>query len=116
MLPDLVEMLQQTLTIEPFAGESPTGAITWGPAVTYAPSLPTNGARVTFRPKRIRTPLGEELVARAEVWLDAPGGVFPTITERDRVTLDDGSQPPMLSIDKVVDETGVPEYVKLYLG
>lgn len=116
MLPDLLEMCRQTVTIEPFVSESATGVITFGTPVSYDPNLPTHGTRVTFRPRRIRTPNGEELVARAEVWLDAAGGVFPAVAQRDRVTLPDGTQPPILNIDQVVDENGTPEYLKLYLG
>lgn len=93
-----VDMMPDTLTVEAFLGRDTYGAATYGPARTYT-------ARVNNVQRNVLNAQGQMVVAKGRAWLDT----VDTITVNDRVTLDDGTQPVLLNMNQVPDETG-PAY------
>lgn len=91
----LKSMLKQTVTVEPFLSRSDYGFETYGAAVQYP-------ARITEEIVVIRQRDGSEKVARHKVRLDGDAVVDP----RDRITFPDGSQPPILAVERYADEFG----------
>jgi hypothetical protein len=100
---ELLDLLQQTVTIEPCTGENSAGEPVYGAAVTYA-------CRVEEMLKTIYNKEGVLVTSTAQVFVD---GVVP-VGERDRVTLPSGLQPLILNIEVEPDETGAPYYKGIY--
>ncbi len=98
---DLLELLQQTVAIEPWSGNNAYGEARYGPGASYP-------ARVQEKVKMIRNAKGQEVVSTAQVYLD---GVVP-VTVKDRITLPNGTQPLIQAITSSPDETG-SNYVKV---
>jgi len=92
---DFLEWFNQTVTIEPFAGVNVYGEPQYGAAVQYS-------AFVQHRTRLVRDRTGQGIISTAQVYLD--GSVNVGI--QDRITLPDGSQPTILSIEALPDETG----------
>jgi len=92
---DFLEWFNQTVTIEPFTGVNTYGEPQYGDSVQYS-------AFVQRKTKLVRDRMGQEVVSSAQVYLD--GSVDVSI--QDRITLPDGSQPVILSIEALPDETG----------
>ena len=59
-------------------------------------------ARVVYVEHKTTDDAGQEIVARGKVYL---GGVF-SVTTKHRVTLPDGTQPPIVRVQKYPDEGG----------
>lgn len=95
MHPALRALLTQTVTFEPFVSRTDYGKESYGAPVSYP-------ARVTEQLVLVRQPDGSEKLARHKVRLDGDA----VIEARGRLTLPDGSQPPILSVDRAPDETG----------
>lgn len=98
----LLDLLRQTVTIEPYTGPDPFGAPGYGPPVEYP-------ARVRREAKMVRASDGEERVSSTVVWLDGAAQVGP----QDRITMPDGSHPPILAVESSPDETGETYVVKV---
>jgi len=92
---DFLEWFNQTVTIEPFTGVNTYGEPQYGDPVQYS-------AFVQHKTKLVRDRTGQEVVSTAQVYLD--GSVDVGI--QDRITLPEGSQPVILSIEVLPDETG----------
>jgi len=92
---DFLKWFNQIVTIEPFTGVNAYGEPQYGAAVQYS-------AFVQRKTKLVRDRMGQEVVSTAQVYLD--GSVDVGI--QDRITLPDGSQPVILSIEALSDETG----------
>lgn len=95
------EFLTDTVTREPYDGKNDYNEPTFSGAISLK-------ARVVFKPEVIKASGGEtsgtvkELVSRARVYCSA----VPGWNARDRITLPDGSQPKILQIVTLPDETG----------
>jgi len=92
---DFLTWFNQTVTIEPFTGVNAYGEPQYGAAADYQ-------AYVQYKTKLVRNAAGQETVSTAQVYLD--GSVNVGI--QDRIALPDGSQPVILSIEALPDETG----------
>lgn len=69
-------------------------------------------ARVIYRRRRVRGPRGSNCeIARGECWLPGAAG----ITTADRLTLPDGTCPPILAVERLADEQGA-HHTKVYFG
>ncbi len=104
---DWADMMPDTITYEKMLTRDIYGKpATYDYPVTYK-------ARVSGAMKRIpsRTPGGQDLVATTSVWC----ADIPTIQADDRITLPDGTKPPILSFDHVSDETG-DHHTKILFG
>jgi len=94
-----------TATREPFASQDAYGQI------TYDSSEDLANVRLVRKHQVVRTREGDEEVSSAQLWIvESP---FPSVDERDRFTLSDGSQPPILSIERHEDEAGNVSHVKV---
>ncbi len=104
MEPDLLALMPHTVTVEPLTGRDDYGRPTYGAAVQYR-------ARVVGKQKLVRAADGAERVSATTVYLASAPGVGP----EDRITLPDGSRPPILAVSKVPDEKGAHHEV-VYCG
>lgn len=89
--PSLYSLLEDEITVEPFASETSARVVSYGAAVTY-PALLERGAR------RLIGPSGKEVISNVQVMI--PNRVH--IDVRSRVTLPSGfvpNQPPILGIE-----------------
>jgi len=68
-------------------------------------------ARVSFRPTKVRGADGQDVVARGTAILSEPLDVSP----HDRLTLPDGSEPPILASAKVPDAKGF-HHTSIFFG
>lgn len=102
--PAFLALMNQQVTVEPFASSNMYGEPAFGDAVTMQ-------ARIEGRPQMVRTATGEERVASAVVYVDST----PVVSPRDRVTLPDGSTPLVLSVIEMPDERG-PHHQAIYLA
>jgi hypothetical protein len=102
-LGDFGDMLAQTCTREPWTGQDSHGQPTYGTAVTHS-------CRVVHQPTLVRS-VGSarsetegsvrETISHARVWTDNVGW-----TEKDRITLPDGTTPVILEVRTFPDEAG----------
>lgn len=103
--PHWASMMTQTVTIEPYSSPgSHIGKETYGTGVEYR-------ARFVEKTRLVRSASGEELAARGVVWINASSG----ISTKDRITLPDDTQPPILAVESYPDEMG-NTHLKLILG
>lgn len=91
----------ESITLEPYVSQTSGHVRTYGTAVT----IPANIAEVE---KLVRDDQGIEKVVSSVVAI--PPGT--TISNKDRMTLPDGSQPVIVSISKAVD---IPRKRVLYI-
>lgn len=92
---DFVDLMNDTVTVEPWTGQDAYAKPSFGAAVQYK-------GRVVSRIRMVRAFDGQEKVSSRTVWLAGDLKVDP----RDRLTLPDGTQPPILSVNAFPDETG----------
>lgn len=109
MHPALLALLQQRVTIEPYTEADPFGAPGYGPPVEYP-------ARVVGEMRMVRTPDGEEVVSSTKVTIPGPPDGPEAVDPRSRITLPDGSQPPILAAPGYPDETGTIDHHVLRLA
>lgn len=100
----LTDLLNQSVTIETFNSMDKYGDCSYNVGVAYA-------ARVERRIKIVRTLQGKEAVSTARVFLD--GSLVLDKYGRDRITLPDSTQPPILAISDGVGYDGTPAYVEV---
>lgn len=92
---DFLTWFNQTVTIESFIGVNAYAEPQYDLPVQYP-------AFVQHKTKLVRDRFGQEVVSTAQVYLDSA----VEIGGQDRITLPDGSQPVILSIEALPDETG----------
>jgi hypothetical protein len=101
---DFLDFMPVTVSHAALASRDGYGKPTFGTATSYS-------ARVLNRHVLVKDRQGREVIARTVVWLAGT----PTIDPEDRVTLADGTTPPILAVEKYPDEAGA-HHVKLFLG
>lgn len=87
--------LNQTVTLEPYASTDAYGARTYGAAASVS-------ARVVRKRQEIRDAGGETRISKAQVLIEGD----QSVSLSDRITLPDGTMPPILSIGKTPDVGG----------
>ena len=104
--PELRAMLTQTITQAPYTGQDPYGKPTYGSAFQRP-------ARVQLRVERLTTPIGIEPRSVTFVICDSD----QPITLRDKITLEDGSSPPIQHLYPAPDpeHPGVTHHFELRL-
>jgi len=100
---DFLEWFKQTVTIEPYYGQNQYAEPIYGLPIEYP-------AFVQRKTKLVRSAAGKEVVSTAQVYLN--GTV--NIDIQDRITLPDGSQPAILSVEVLPDELGNVHHVVVY--
>jgi hypothetical protein len=93
--PQLLELLTQTVTVEPFNVRKGDGSPVFGSPVTYQARV-VNSVRSFYHDGQV------DLVNWASIYLN----YTPSITSEDRVTLPDGTQPIVQSVNSSPDEFG----------
>ena len=94
--PLLTELMVDSITVAAVSAKDAYGKRTWGSATTLS------NCRVQSGDHKILDSLGQEKVATGRVYIAGS----PTLTLNDKITLPDGSQPPVLAIDRLGDENG----------
>lgn len=92
---DFAELLTDSAVWEPLSGRDDYGAPSYGAPTTFA-------ARLTREHKMVRDLQGDEVLSTGQLWLKGAPAVGP----EDRITLSDGTQPELLSIERFQDEAG----------
>jgi hypothetical protein len=95
---------KQTVTIEPYAGLTDTVEYTYGTGVEYA-------ARTEKRETAIRSATGEVVISHCIVYISGAS----TVTPKDRITLPDGTKPPILQVDDVRNVDGSARMKVVYV-
>ena len=95
MIEELLDLLPSTVRLEPHMGADVYSKPSWGNPVEAA-------ARVVYVEHKTTDDAGQEIVARGKVFL---GGVY-SVTTKHRITLPDGTQPPIVRVNKYPDESG----------
>lgn len=70
-------------------------------------------ARIVEKPGFFRSPEGEDIGYSHTLWVASTGSVSITVT--DRITLPDGSSPPVVAVERLPDEEG-EHHVKVLMG
>lgn len=92
----LAELMVDTVTIAAVSTKDAYGKRAWSSPTTFT------GCRVQQGDHKILDSLGQEKVANGRVYL----ANAPTVTLNDKLTLPDGSSPPILAISRLRDERG----------
>lgn len=102
---EIDDILNDTITIEPYISGDSHGDRTYGAAVTYP-------AFVSMRIKMVRNQAGEDVVSNCSIMLD--GAVVFDRKGRDRITIDPGTanatQPVILAMEDAKDGDGTRIY------
>ena len=116
---DWTDLCQQTIIWEPMVSRDRQGKPSYGAPVTFSPADSQGGRRVFKQVRRSVSAGGNpggsvvEYVSGSVIWILA----IPDIKQDDRVyVLGDTKFPPIVSIDKYPDESGVDMFVKVSLG
>jgi hypothetical protein len=89
--------------------KSQTGLNDYGePSVGAATSY---SAVLTKRDRKVLSTSGAEVVSSMTVLI--PENVSVSVT--DQITLPDGTQPPIISVESILDSDGEPYMVKIYI-
>lgn len=99
---DFLDMLVSEITYAPFVSRDAYGEPTFGSPVTYE-------ARVIRKHKMVRNVEGQQVISTAHIWV---GGI-PFVSPQDKITLDDGTHPPIIAIERFEDEIG-PSHTVVY--
>jgi hypothetical protein len=101
----LLSLLNYTVVIEHYNGmDEYTEYPNYQPPITLA-------AWVVARHRMLRTPTGEQVNANTTVIVNGD----PAIGLLDRITLQDGTQPPILSVHKAMDQFGQIHHTRIWL-
>lgn len=107
----LDDLFATTITIEQVSSLNDFNVRTYAAAVTYP-------ARVVNKLSRVVDFEGRETAAMAVVWIapETTNDTLPTdVTPDDRLTLPDGTTPPILGVNTFDDEDGA-HHMKIFLG
>jgi len=101
--------LNQTVTVAAYAGNNAYGD------ASYASSATTYVARVEGKQHEVVDTRGQDVLARGMVFIGPTStGGLPAVKVQDKVTLPDGTTPPLLAVDTVRDRDGVNHQVLHY--
>ncbi|MFG5121797.1 hypothetical protein [Methylorubrum sp. POS3] len=104
MLSDLQDLFSSTVQHAAAVGYTRQGSATYGTPKPYR-------ARVLYRARLVRDARGNSVVARGEAWIAGT----PSVGLDDALTLPDGSNPPILTVELLMDEAG-PSHVHVFFG
>lgn len=102
---DFLDLMPDTVTVEPFAGRDGYGKPTYGAPVQVR-------ARVSYKPQIVHGTDGKEVVARGAVWL---ASVSTDVSTEDRLTLPGGEAVRIVSVEKHSDGSGL-HHIKVLFG
>ena len=99
---DFQELMTQTIVIAPYDSDDEYGEPQFGAEVSYI-------GRTVNKTTVVRDTNGREKISTSKTWVFGS----PDIDPRDKITLDDGSQPVILSAPRYPDENGAHHCVVL---
>lgn len=105
MDPTLRSWLTQLVRWEPFVGQTERGVPSYGAPIELPAFI--EGSR-----QMVRNKAGEEVVSNWTLYF--ADSRVATMTEKDRLTLPSGEQPPIIRISPVVDEKGNVDHYEVY--
>jgi hypothetical protein len=79
---------------------------------TYNDGTTYPNCRVVYKHELVRGPDGNEIVAKGVIWFGYYVNINP---DQDKIVLPDGTDPPILMIEKYPDELG-SNHTKLFFG
>lgn len=92
---DLKDLMADTATHAALASRDSYGVPTYGSGTSYT-------ARLIRKNKLVRDAQGQQVLATAELWIAGT----PAIRPDDKITLSDGSTPPIAAVERYQDEDG----------
>jgi len=101
---DWKDLFPHTVTVASVLSRDKYGGPTYGSGIDYS-------ARVLYKNVRTTDARGVEVLAKGVVWIQGT----PSIGLDDKITLPDGTTPPILNVQMVPDERGT-HHVKVYFG
>ncbi len=101
---DWLDMMVHTCSHAALSSRDASGVPTYGSATSYS-------CRVVYKNQRVLSSDGNEVVARGMIWF---AGV-PDIDPNDKITMPDGSAPPIISVERYTDEVGL-HHTKVFFG
>ena len=104
---DLLTLLPSTLKVSTRSSHSNYGE------PSFAATTSSYRCRVLQKPGYLRMADSEEVAYKAVAWVRSTGAT--SITASDRVTLPDGTRPPVLSVERYSDEDG-PNHCMVYFA
>lgn len=104
----LLDLMPSTLTVTRLSGVSTDG---YG-IPTYSTSALSRRCRVTEKQTLVRTIEGTQEIAKTVVWCRSTSTFSPS----DKITLPDGTVPPLLAVEEYRDESGSLHHHKLFFG
>ena len=99
---DFLDLMPDTVELQELVAHDAYGRPQYGSPASYR-------ARLSLAPHRLRQPDGHELLARGAAWLASTEAISPEAL----LTLPDGSQARVVSVELPGDEAG-RHHVKLY--
>ena len=102
---DFADMMPSVVKVAPRLNSDQYGAATYGTDVPYK-------AHVSNKAGYIRGPQGELIATKGRIWLNCQTPFPPT----SRVTLPDGTTPPILAVNGAEDETGEQQFTRVDFG
>jgi hypothetical protein len=101
---EFLDLMPATVSHAPFVSRDEFGAPTYGASTDYR-------ARVIYKPTHVRGPAANIVLAKGVVWIAGT----PGIQSEDRITLPDGTTPPILAVARIPDENGA-HHEKAFFG
>ena len=100
----LLSLTAQTITLERRTSMDEYGAHAYGTAENLT-------ARVVNRVRMVRDVAGQEVVSNTTIWIIGDHGIKAV----DRITLPDGTQPPIINALTFPDESGLTHHQEVLL-
>ena len=110
--PELAALMTQSVTVNRWTADSAYGVPLYAPTATVYP------CRIVRKHQLVLDQQGRQVVSRTVVYIgpSSTTGGTPNLTERDKITLSDGSQADLLSVQKHIDADGTDHHEVAYCG
>ena len=93
---DFLDLCPHTVTLEALSTHDVYGAPSYSTGVSYT-------AHVVYMSKLVTAPDNREVTSHVQVYIPSSSA---SISEQDRLTLPDGTQPPIVKVDVYADDDG----------
>ena len=103
---DFDDVMTQTVTVKTLASRNSDGS------AAYSTATSTFAARVVNTNRQIRDASGNVVMGQYDVWIASTG----TIAANSKITLPDGTAPPILLVHAYPDENGSHYHNKVTFG
>lgn len=98
-----LDMMTDTVTWAVLTSRNDFGVPTYAAGTSFE-------ARVVRKHKLVRDAAGDQVVSTAQAWI----GGTPAINPQDKVTLSDGTSPPIIAVERFQDEVGASHSVVFF--